>query len=119
MPNTQHRFIISKDFTNAIKGARDSIFTRLDLQNAFRQLHLHPDMEHHCNFNIVSSNTSATYRFKTGFYGLTDMPVEFQKAIDCNLAGFINTLFFLKDILIVSRRKLKIIHNSQIYESNL
>ena len=31
------------------------------------------------------------------------MPAEFQKAIDCTLAGFENTFRFLDDILIVSR----------------
>ena len=46
---------------------------------------------------------TGTYRFKTGFHGLTDMPAEFQKAIDCTLAGLNNTFFFLDDILIVSR----------------
>ena len=46
---------------------------------------------------------TGTYRYKTGFYGLTDMPDEFQKAIDCTLAGLNNTFCFLDDILIVSR----------------
>ena len=31
------------------------------------------------------------------------MPAEFQKAIDCTLAGLDNTFRFLDDILIVSR----------------
>ena len=46
---------------------------------------------------------TGTYRFKTGFYGLTDMPAEFQRAIDCTLVGLDNTFCFLDDILIVSR----------------
>ena len=46
---------------------------------------------------------TSTYRFKTGLYGLTDMPAEFQKAIDCTLAGLTNTLCFLDDIMMVSR----------------
>ena len=46
---------------------------------------------------------SGTYCFKTGFYGLTDMPAEFQKAIYCTLAGLDNNFCFLDDILIVSR----------------
>ena len=46
---------------------------------------------------------TVTYRCKTGFYGLTDMPAEIQKAIDCTLAGLDNTFCFLDDILIVSR----------------
>ena len=62
-------------------------FTTLDLQYALR----------------LSGDMTDTYRFKTGFYGLTDMPAEFQKAIDCTLAGPNNTFCFLDDILIVSR----------------
>ena len=31
------------------------------------------------------------------------MPAEFQKAIDCTLAGLTNTFCFLDDILIVSK----------------
>ena len=46
---------------------------------------------------------TVTFRFKTGFYGLTDMPAEFQKAIDCTLAGLTNKFCFLDDILIVNR----------------
>ena len=78
-------------------------FTTLDLQYAYSQLKLLSDTARHCNFNIVSGEMTGTYRFKTGFYGLTDMPAEFQKAIDCPLAGLDNTLCFLDEILIVSR----------------
>ena len=78
-------------------------FTILDLQYAYSQLKLHSDTARHCNFNIVSGDMTGTHRFKTGFYGLTDMPAEFQKAIDCTLAGLENTFCFLDDILIVSR----------------
>ena len=46
---------------------------------------------------------TGTYRFKTGFYGLTDMPAEFQKAMDYTLIGLKNTFCFLDDILIVSK----------------
>ena len=82
-------------------------FTTLDLQYAYSQLKLHSDTARHCNFNIVSGDMTGTYRFKTGFYGLTDMPAEFQKAIDCTLAGLENTFCFLDDILIVSRGGIK------------
>ena len=55
------------------------------------------------NFNIVSGEVTGTYRFKTGFYGLTDMPAEFQKSMDYTLVGLKNTFCFLDDILIVSK----------------
>ena len=46
---------------------------------------------------------TGTYRYKTGFYGLTDMAAEFQKAVDYTLMGLKNTFWFLDDILIVSK----------------
>ena len=48
-----------------------------------------------------------TYRFQTGFYGLTDMPAEFQKAMDYTLIGLKNTYCFLDDILIVGKGSLE------------
>ena len=78
-------------------------FMTLDLQYAYSQLNLHSDTAHHCNFNLISGDMTGTYRFKTGLYGLTDMPAEFQKAIGCTLAGLNNTFCFLDDILIISR----------------
>ena len=49
---------------------------------------------------------TGTYRFQTGFYGFTDMPAEFQKAMDYTLIGLENTYCFLDDILIVSKGSL-------------
>ena len=46
---------------------------------------------------------TGTYQFKTGFYGLTDEPAEFQKAMDYTLIGFKNTFCFLDDIFIVCK----------------
>ena len=82
-------------------------FTTLDLQYAYSQLKLQSDTARHCNFNLVSGDMTGTYRFNAGFYGLSDMPAEFQKAIDCTLAGLTNTFCFLDDILIVSRGRIE------------
>ena len=82
-------------------------FTTLDLQYAYSQIILHNDAARHCNFNIVSGEMTGTYHFKTGFYGLTDMSGEFQKANDCTLAGLTNTFCFLDDILMVSRGRIE------------
>ena len=77
-------------------------FTILDLQYAYSQLNLHTDTACHCYINIVSGDTTGTYCFITGFYGLTDRPTEIQKAIDCTLAGLNNIFCFLDYILIRS-----------------
>ena len=82
-------------------------FTTLDLQYAYSQLNLHSDTARYCNFILVSGDMTGTYRSKTGLYGLTDMPIEFQKAIDCTHIGLTNTFCFLDDILIVSRGRIE------------
>ena len=45
---------------------------------------------------------TGSYRFVTGFYGLTIMPTEFQKAMDKNLSNLPNTYVFLDDKLIAT-----------------
>ena len=44
-----------------------------------------------------------TYRFKTGFYGLTTMPAEFQRAMDGILAEYPQAHAFIDDILVVTK----------------
>ena len=92
---------ISKTLSTAPQAT--AYFTTLDLQYAYSQLNLHKDTTRHCNFNLESGDMNGTCRFKPGFYGLTDMPAQFQKAKDCTLAGLNNTFCFLDDILIVRR----------------
>ena len=77
------------------------------MQYADSQLNFHNETARNCNFNFVSTDMTGTYRFKTGFYGLTDMPEEYQKAIECTLAGLTNTFCFLDNILIVSRGRIE------------
>ena len=84
-------------------GENDEVwFTSLDLNYAFSQLPLSEQTSKHCNFSVVGGKATGTYRFKTGFYGLTDMPTEFQKAMDATLLNLLNTFCFLDDVLIVS-----------------
>ena len=102
MPNI-HMLIdtISQHFANTQNG-QQAHFSTLDLKNAYIQLQLHKDTAKHCNFNIICGESTCTYRFKTGFYGLTDMPAEFQEAMHYTLIGLQNTYCFLDDIIIVS-----------------
>ena len=78
-------------------------FTVLDLKYAYSQLKLAADTAKQCNFNIVGGKATGTYGFLTGFYGLADMPAEFQKAMDRTIKHAKNTFCFLNDILIVSK----------------
>ena len=66
----------------------------LNLQYAHCQLKIHRDKTRHCNFNFISSASTGTYKIKTGFKGFTDMPAEFQKAMDYTLVGLRKTYFF-------------------------
>ena len=70
-------------------------FTSLDLKYAFSQLPLSNLTSSYCNFKILCGEATGTYRFKTGFYGLTDMPTEFQKTMDCILQGLEGVICYL------------------------
>ena len=56
-----------------------------------------------CDFTLIGGNATGTSQFQTGFYGLTDMPAEFQKAIDLTVTNCKNTYAYLDDILIITK----------------
>ena len=56
------------------------LFSTIDLLYAYSQLPLDEATATQCNSNMVGGQATGTYRFITGFYGLTDMPAEFQKS---------------------------------------
>ena len=105
MPNIETLMdSISQTITNYKTEPADKIyFSTIELKYAYSPLNRHLETDKHCNFNIVSGDMTGTYRFKKGFYGLTDMLDEFQKAMDYKLIGLKNTFCFLDDILIVSK----------------
>ena len=106
MPNVDELIDgVSQIITSASEGSL--YFTVLDLQYAYSQIRLTAETAKQCNFNIVGGNATGTYRFLTGFYGLADMPAEFQKAMDRTLNHSKNTFCFLDDILIVSKGEAK------------
>ena len=78
------------------------LFSTIDLGYAYSQIPLDEEKAKQCNFNIVGSQITGTYRFNNGFYGLTDMPAEFQNAIDKTLYNLTNTFSFLDEIIIVT-----------------
>ena len=78
-------------------------FTSLDLKYAFSQLPLSDLANSFCNFSILCGEATGPYRFKIGFYGLTDMPTEFQKAIYCTLEGLDGVICYFDDILVVTK----------------
>ena len=78
-------------------------FTNLDLKNAYSQLSLDKFTSNQCNFSIVGGDITGTYQFLTGFYGLGDMPNEFQRVMDSTLGSIPFTNCYLDDILIASK----------------
>ena len=102
MPNVDELIDgVSQIVTENKKGTL--YFSVLDLKYAYSQLKLAADTARQCNFNIVGGKATGTYRFLRGFYGLADMPAEFQKAMDRTINHAKNTFCFLDDIVIVSK----------------
>ena len=79
-----------------------TLFSTIDLRYAYSQLKLDEATRQQCKFSIIGGQATGTYQFQTGFYGLTDMPAEFQNAIDLTLNNERDTFAFLDDILIIS-----------------
>ena len=106
MPNVDELIDgVSQIITATLEGSL--YFTVLDLKYAYSQIRLTAETAKQCNFNIAGGQATGTYRFLTGFYGLADMPAEFQKAMDRTLNHSKNTFCFLDDILIVSKGEAK------------
>ena len=79
MPNI-HNFIDTiQQNLNTDASQETAYVSTLDLKYEYSQLILDPKKARHCNFNIIGVEGTGTYRFITGFYGLTDMPAAFQK----------------------------------------
>ena len=79
-----------------------TLFSTIDLRYAYSHLKLIENTQKHCNISIIGGQATGTYQFQTDFYGLTDMPAEFQKAINFTLNNEKDTFAFLDDILIIS-----------------
>ena len=86
MPNIE---LLMDNIAQVIKSdkSKQTLFSTLDLRYAYSQIPLEKTTKEQCNFSLIGSNATGTYQFQTGFYGLTDMPAEFQKAIDLTLAN--------------------------------
>ena len=77
-------------------------FSSIDLKYAYSQIPLSRKASNQCNFNIVGGEITSSYRFKTGFYGLGEMPNEFQSIRDRLTEKLLNTHCYLDDILIAT-----------------
>ena len=107
MPNIDTLVESISQQISAAASQNTTYFSTIDLKYAYSQLNLDINTATHCNINIISGDMTGTYRFQTGFYGLTDMPAEFQRAMDNILIGLQNRYCFLEDILVVSKGSLE------------
>ena len=78
-------------------------YSSVDMTYAYGQIPLQELTKRHCNFQIVGGKSTGTYRFTTGFYGLTVMPTEFQKLMDLTLANVNSVFVYIDDVLIVTK----------------
>ena len=90
-------------------------FSNLDLKKAYSQLKLCDQTSKQCNFSIVGGEATGTYQFLTGFYGLGDMPNEFQRVMDSLLKNIPFTNCYIDDSLVASRGSLEE-HKSIMYK---
>ena len=81
----------------------DIYFTTMDLTYAYGQLPLNAETSVQCNFSLIGGRSTGLYRIKTGFYGVTTMPAEFQRAMDCILAEYPQAHAFIDDNLVVTK----------------
>ena len=90
-------------------------FSNLDLKNAYRLLKLCEQTSKQCNFSTLGGEITGTYQFLTGFYGLGDVPKEFQRVMDPLLKKIPFTNCYKDDILVASRGSLEE-HKSIVYK---
>ena len=77
------------------KKSGEIYFSTMDLTYAYGQLPLSQD-------TCVGGRSTGTYKFKTGFYGLTTMPAELQRVMDSILLEYPQAHAFIDDILVVT-----------------
>ena len=85
------------------KNEGEAWYLSVDMTYAYGQVPLHELTKKHCNFQIVGGKSTGTYRFTTGYYGLTVIPTEFQKLMDLTLANINSVFVYIDDILIVTK----------------
>ena len=102
MPNND---LLLDNIAQVVKSekSKQTLFSTLDLRYAYSQIPLDKTTREKYNFSLIGVNAMRTYQFQTGFHGLTNMPAEFQKAIDLTLTNCTNTYAYLDETLIVTK----------------
>ena len=98
MPNMEE--LISKISAKITNGEGEIWMSKIDLDYAYGQAKLAKEAAKHCVFSIIGGDFTGHYRFKKGFYGLSDIPTVFQEHIDKVLE--FKTPVWLDDIICVT-----------------
>ena len=80
MPNIEE--LISKMSVEITKSNGEIWMSKIDLDYAYGQAKLSKDAAKHCVFSIIGGDFTGHYRFKKGFYGLSEIPTVFQEHND-------------------------------------
>ena len=111
MPNIKE--LISKISAKITKNNGEIWMSKIDLDYAYGQAKLSPEASRHCVFSIIGGDFTGLYRFKKGFYGLSDIPTVFQEHIDKVLE--FKTPVWLDDIICVTNGTIEE-HEEQLRE---
>ena len=112
MPNMED--LINRISNEISKNEDDELWiTKIDLDYAYGQLELDEETKKHCVFALIGGTVTGFYRFKKGFYGLSELPTIFQGKMDRTLK--FKTPAWIDDIIIVTRGK-KSEHLKQVEE---
>ena len=79
MPNMEE--LISKISVKITNSEGEIWMSKIDLDYAYGQARLSKEAAKHCVFSIIGGDFTGHYRFKKGFYGLSDIPTVFQEHI--------------------------------------
>ena len=101
MPNLDN--LIDKMAEKLDQKEGEAWYSSVDMTYPYGQNPLHDLTKRHCNFQMVGGKSTGTYKFTTGFYGLTVMPTEFQKLMDLTLANINSVFVYMNDISIVTK----------------
>ena len=74
--------VISKISAKNTKGEGEVWMSKIDLDYAYGQAKLSEEAAKHCVFSNFGGDFTGHYRFKMGFYGLSDVHTVFQEHID-------------------------------------
>ena len=100
MPNLENLLDMVAEKLDSEDG--EAWYSSVDMTYAYGQIPLHQLTAKHCNFQIIGGESTGTYRFVTGFYGLTVSRQNF-KVMDSLLARFREVFVFIDDVLIVTK----------------